>query len=270
MRYAVSHTNFGSYADARHIARIARAAEDAGWDGLFVWDHLGWVEGIPSGDPWVLLTAAAMATERIAIGTAVTPVPRRRPHVLAHTVATLDRASAGRVIFGAGLGGVPREFEAFGEDPDPKHRAVMLDEGLEILSRLWSGERVTFRGRHHIVDDVALTPGPAHRIPIWIGGDAPPALRRAARWDGWATGGLADPPSVSLTLTPDELRTKVDAVRAHRDRADDFDVAFAGYGTGQDLSAWADAGVTWWLETIHDLRAPPDEMLRLVEAGPQT
>ncbi|MGI8866488.1 MAG: LLM class flavin-dependent oxidoreductase, partial [Rubrobacteraceae bacterium] len=145
MRYGIVVSNMGVYSDPREVVRLARAAEDAGWDGFFVWDHLGFVWDTPSSDPWVILSAVAACTERIRIGTDVTPLARRRPHIVANTLATLDILSEGRVTFGAGLGGVPREFAAFGDTGDAKERATMLDEGLAVLDRFMSGEEVT----HH-------------------------------------------------------------------------------------------------------------------------
>jgi len=135
MRYGIEVVTLGACAAPRSVVALAQAAEAAGWDGLFVWDHLGFVWGAPSADPWVTLAAAAQATRRLRRGTAVTPLPRRRPQVLASTVATLDLLSGGRVIFGAGLGGVPREFTAFGESADARQRAQRLDEGWSC----WSG-----------------------------------------------------------------------------------------------------------------------------------
>ena len=115
MRYSINIPNFGDFADADTVARVAAAAEAAGWDGLFVWDHVVHHkrDGRSFGDPWMLLTAAALATTRIKLGPLVTPVARRRPQQLARQVSTLDNLSGGRVIFGAGLGG-PIEDE-YGE-----------------------------------------------------------------------------------------------------------------------------------------------------------
>src|SRR5204863_8942714 len=143
MRFGVDAINFGAYGEPVTFQEVARAAEAAGWDGIFCWDHVAsaWDNGPPTADPWVLLTAAACVTERLIVGTNVTPLPRRRPHVLAAQVATLDRLSRGRVALGVGLGGVPDEFERFGECGDVKVRAEMLDEALEIVAGLWSGER---------------------------------------------------------------------------------------------------------------------------------
>src|SRR5919106_687642 len=105
MRYGIYLANIGTYSDPRKAVRFAQAAEANGWEAIFVWDHLAFTWGPPAADPWVTLSAIAQATERIKLGTAVTPVARRRPQVLANQVATLDVLSGGRVIFGDGLGG---------------------------------------------------------------------------------------------------------------------------------------------------------------------
>ena len=102
IRFSINIPNFGDFADPH---AVAAAAEQARWDGLFIWDHvLHRRHRRPYGDPWMLLTAAALATSRIRLGTLVTPVARRRPQQLARQVATLDAVSGGRATFGAGLG----------------------------------------------------------------------------------------------------------------------------------------------------------------------
>lgn len=153
MRFSVNIPNFGDFADPRTVAQVAAAAEQAGWDGMFVWDHVVHDkrerQGVPFGDPWILLTAAALATTTLRLGTLVTPVARRRPEQLARQVATLDALSGGRVIFGAGLGGpIEDEYGSFGEPTDPRVLAGRLDEGLELLRRYWSGEPVSHEGQH--------------------------------------------------------------------------------------------------------------------------
>jgi alkanesulfonate monooxygenase SsuD/methylene tetrahydromethanopterin reductase-like flavin-dependent oxidoreductase (luciferase family) len=175
------------------VADLARRAEEAGWDGLFVWDHVTHRKELRRhiADPWVLLTAAALATRRIRLGTMITPVARRRVSKLAREVTTLDRLTGGRMILGVGLGApLDDEFGSFGESTDAKELAAHLDEGLTALSLLWSGEPVTFRGDHVVVDDVTFLPTPVQRprVPVWAGGRWPakPPMRRAARWDGAA------------------------------------------------------------------------------------
>lgn len=266
MRFGLCVANSGTYSDPRATVRIARAAETSGWDGLFLWDHLAFVWGPPAADPWVTLAAVATATERIRIGTAVTPVPRRRPHVLAQTVATLDVLSGGRVVFGAGLGGVNSEFERFGEPAEPAIRAEMLDEGLAVLRALWSGEEVRHRGRHYTVDGVTLAPLPVQeRLPIWIGGNAGPSLRRAARWDGWIADSFGPR---GLKLSPDDVARSLDVIRAARQSEAPFAVASLGESDKGDSHAYAHAGVQWWLENVNDGRGSLQQMLELVGAGP--
>ena len=262
MHYGLLVANVGSYADPRNVVRVAQTAEASDWEGLFLWDHLAFVWGPPAADPWVTLAAVASTTSRLLLGTAVTPIARRRPHVVAHTVATLDVLSGGRVVFGAGLGGVPSEFGAFGEDEDASVRAEKLDEGLGLLRRLWAGEHVDHGGRHFSIDGVTLAPLPVQQpLPIWIGGNSTAALRRAARFDGWVAD-TADPHR--MTVTPDQLKRKIEAIGAN----DDFDVAVHGYSDAVEPTLYSDAGATWWLESIHDMRAPFDDLLRRIAAGP--
>jgi alkanesulfonate monooxygenase SsuD/methylene tetrahydromethanopterin reductase-like flavin-dependent oxidoreductase (luciferase family) len=283
IRFSVNIPNFGDFADADAVARVALGAEAAGWDALFVWDHVVHDKRYRRsfGDPWMLLTAAALATTRIKLGPMVTPVPRRRPQQLARQVSTLDQLSGGRVILGAGLGGpIEDEYGSFGEPTDPKLLAELLDEGLYLLDRYWSGEAVTHDGRHHQVHDVTLLPTPVQRprVPVWIGGFWPHRrpMRRAARWDG------AIPLFVSAThghAPPvDEVRDLVAYVRGHRDgdTGRPFEVVLGGASPTNTAEArdllgpLIEAGATWW-----DERRPIDDeinrlepVLRRIEAGP--
>jgi probable F420-dependent oxidoreductase len=262
MRYGLLVANVGTYSDARIVVRLARAAEAAGWEALLLWDHLAFVWGPPAADPWVTLAAVAASTERLVVGTGVTPVPRRRPQVLAHQVATLDVLTGGRVVFAAGLGGVASEFSAFGEEDDARVRAEKLDEGLDLLRRLWAGEQVEHRGRHYTAAGVRLAPLPIqHPLPIWIGGNSPRARARAARFEGWLAD-TSDPQR--MTVTSEQLSLWVSEIG----RGDDFAIAVHGYSDQAEPAAYAEAGATWWLEDIHDLRAPFGELLARVEAGP--
>jgi alkanesulfonate monooxygenase SsuD/methylene tetrahydromethanopterin reductase-like flavin-dependent oxidoreductase (luciferase family) len=262
MRYGIQLCTLGPFADPRATVRLARGAEEAGWEALLVWDHLAWSSsGAPSADPWVTLGACAAQTSRLLLGTAVTPLARRRPHVVAQQLASLSLASEGRVVFGAGLGGPRAEFERFGEPGDERVRAAMLDEGLDVLARLLTGERVEHSGEHYVVAGAALAPTPVRKIPFWIGGNSPRALRRAARWDGWLADGSDEernrltPDDVAASLAPLELRPG-------------FDVAFIGYAEQADLDAYAAAGVTWWIENVRAQRGRVDGALALVRHGP--
>jgi probable F420-dependent oxidoreductase len=262
VRCGICLASIGTYSDPRVGVRVAETAEATGWDGVFIWDHLAFVWGAPAADPWITLAAIAGATSRVRVGTAVTPVARRRPQVLAQEVATLDVLSAGRVVFGAGLGGSPDEFGKFGEPTDARVRAAMLDEGLDLLRRLWAGGEVTHHGEHFTVDGVTLAPTPVQpRVPIWIGGNRPASLRRAARWDGWLADS-ADP--TGMTLSPDDVARSIERIG----RGDEFDVAVLGQSDRGDPAAYERVGATWWLENVHDRRGSVDDVLALVTAGP--
>ena len=274
MHYGLDVINAGYYADPHHMIELAQAAEASGWDGFFIWDHLAFVWDAPSGDPWVILSAIAASTKTLKLSLAVTPTARRRPQMVAQHLVTLDHLSRGRVIFGAGLGGVAREFTAFGQPFEPKQVAAMLDEGLDVIAKLWSGEPVRHHGTHYTVDDVTFQPVPVQqpRIPIWIGGESKPAMRRAARWDGWIVG--VDDEEGNIRTSPAELAAEMEYVQQHRtDAVMPFDVAVIGRsqpGDGKLTGAYADVGVTWWLDSIHERRATPEELLARVKAGPPT
>lgn len=271
MRYGIEIVNLGDFCDPRVIVRLAQAAERAGWEGLFLWDHLGFVWGAPSSDPWLSLAAVAAVTERLRLGTGVSPLPRYRPHLLAQSLATLDTLSGGRAVLGAGLGGVPEEYAAFGDASDAPTLAAMLDEGLALVDRLWAGEPVDHRGRFYTAVGVTLAPRPVQRprIPVWVGGESRPALRRAAGWDGWIVGGASQ--DGTMGKTPEQIAALAAYIRAHRATDGPFDIAMSGYSAPSDgelVRAYAAAGVTWWLESLHGFRGSVDELLARVSAGP--
>jgi alkanesulfonate monooxygenase SsuD/methylene tetrahydromethanopterin reductase-like flavin-dependent oxidoreductase (luciferase family) len=261
MRFGLLVANIGSYADPRTMIRVAQEAERAGWELFMVWDHLAFVWGQPAADPWVTLAAVATSTDEILLGPGVTPVPRRRPQVVAHELATLDALSGGRVIFGAGLGGGHGEFRKFGESEDPRDRAPLLDEGLDVIRALLDGEEVTHHGEHFTVEGVTLKPAPGPRLPIWVGGRGRKSRERAARFDGW----FADTADAQeMKVSPDELERLLDGY-------DLADVAILGNseaGRRDVHDAYAEAGATWWIEQIFDQRGDYDAMLARIAAGP--
>ena len=196
--------------DPRTVAELAQEAEAAGWDGVFVWDV------IVGDDPWITLAAVAMRTERVRIGTMLTPVSRRRPYKLANETATLDHLSNGRVILPVGLGAVDDEnsgFHKLGETTDRKVRAKMLDEGLDILTGLWRGQPFSYTGKHYTVTPTDFNPPPPPvqqpRIPIWVVGawPRPKSLRRALRYDGLLPTVITADGSGAGQGTPDSLRS---------------------------------------------------------------
>jgi alkanesulfonate monooxygenase SsuD/methylene tetrahydromethanopterin reductase-like flavin-dependent oxidoreductase (luciferase family) len=280
MRYAVNVPNFEDYSDVRTVAALAADAEAAGWDGFFVWDHLAFVKAwrLRIADPWVLLAGVALATERLRLGPMVTPLPRRRPWKVARETVTLDRLSGGRLVLGVGLGEPPEdEYGTFGEPTDPVVRAAMLDEGLEVLTRLWSGETVSFEGNHYQVDQVAFQPTPVQqpRIPIWVAGAWPRRgpLRRAARFDG-SFPLKVDREGELAVLEADELRELLVIVRAHRESAAPFDVMLGGTTPDDPAAALAvieplaEAGMTWWSETVDPRQGDLASWRRRVRQGP--
>ena len=273
MRHAINLPNFGPFGHPRIMADLAREAEAAGWDGMFIWDHLVWTapSNQPVTEPWVTLSAMAMATERIRIGPMVTPLPRRRPWQVARQAVTLDQLSGGRAVLGVGLGGDWfGDYSRFGEPADDRTHGAQLDEALEVIAGLWSGEPFSYAGQHYTVRDTQFLPAPVQRprIPIWVAGVWPGTrpFRRAARFDGVAPIGRGG----SDQLTPDEVRDVVAYVRQHRASAEPFDVVLAGppLAAGQ-YTAYAEAGATWYQDGFilqdsvdavraHIRRGPPD------------
>ncbi len=239
---------------ARLLAEIANEAEEAGWDGIFVWDV------IFGNDPWVMLAAAAMRTERIRLGTMLTPLSRRRPWKLAGEAAALDHLSNGRVILPVGLGAPETGFDKVGEETDRKTRAKMVDESLDILDGLWSGEPFSYNGEHFHIEDVTFVPKPLQtpRIPIWVVGAWPrmKSMRRALRCDGILPVTMNEKGAFG-EVTPDNIRAVKAFIDEHRTSTTPFDIIMEGETHGDDaekaasiVQPLADAGLTWWLEAV--------------------
>lgn len=271
MKFGLDVPIHREYSDPGLLVDLAKSAEDKGWDGFFLQDSMA--SDDPLADPWICLSAIARETEKIRIGALLTALPRRRPWKVARETSSLDLLSGGRLIFGAGLGFNPADFESFGEDASLRVRAAMLDEGLHLLNRFWSGERVTFEGAHYQVQDVRIVPRPLQRprIPIWLGGGWPvrAPFRRAARWDGIyvmtekSTGGKMTPADI------EEMRAFIFEQRSDQSH---FDVVFAdktsrGSGKSQEqIGEFGEAGVTWWLEGLWSMS--PEEAKARIGAGP--
>jgi alkanesulfonate monooxygenase SsuD/methylene tetrahydromethanopterin reductase-like flavin-dependent oxidoreductase (luciferase family) len=273
LRFGIDAANFGDYSDLRTMAELAFEAEEASWDGFFVFDHILTTDIVVAlYDPWVILAAIAMRTTTIRIGPMVTPVPRRRPWKLARETASLDRLSGGRLTLSVGIGGPPgREFGKFGETIDTRVRGDMLDEGLQMLDGLWSGESYSYDGAHYRLHDVVFTPSPVQspRIPVWVGAKwrNKRPLRRAARWDG-----VFPIPHEGETIRPPDLQAVVDYVSEHRVTDADFDVVLAdhdGSRAPEDLAAYERAGLRWWVQRIHSPWARSlDEAKAIIREGP--
>jgi alkanesulfonate monooxygenase SsuD/methylene tetrahydromethanopterin reductase-like flavin-dependent oxidoreductase (luciferase family) len=265
VRHGLFFPPFDALADPCLLIRLAADAEEAGWDGVFLWDHLLYSPPVTRIlDPWICLAAMATATEQILLGPMVTPLARRRPAVLARQAATLDHLSEGRLVLGFGLGddGATGEMSRFGDEPSPLVRAGMLDEGLEVVTGLLSGTPVRHAGPHYRAADVTFQPGPcrATGIPVWLGARWPnrAPLRRAARYDGAFVIQTTQPGDVG------EIRRIVAGAGADLGR---FDIVVLG-GAGVDPAPWADAGATWWLTQLGPYDLDPVAVRRVVAAGP--
>jgi alkanesulfonate monooxygenase SsuD/methylene tetrahydromethanopterin reductase-like flavin-dependent oxidoreductase (luciferase family) len=272
VRFGLFLPPFGPFAEDRALVELARRAEHAGWDGIFLWDHvLPEEDGFRVADPWVLLGAMAAVTERVLLGTMVTPLARRRPWVVARQLATLNRISSGRVILGVGLG-VDRDFVAFGEDPDLRRRSEKVDEALAVMQQIWTGAPFNHSGRHFSVGVPLSSPPDEVRAPIWVAsvGMNEGPLRRAAKHDG------------IFPLSPDSRHLSLESLSRIVERlrqlgaplGRDFDIVLRGNASPawpepqrQPLASLAAAGMTWWLETLihHD---PIDLSMKVVDEGP--
>lgn len=249
-------------------------AEEAGWDGVFVWEAAYGV------DAWSLLAAMAARTTRVRLGTLLTPLPWRRPWKLASQVATLDQLSGGRATVTVGLGAVDTFLPSTGEVVDRRERAARMDEGIDLMRTLWAGGR-EYHGEHYSYwvgrSDLGAVARPVQdRIPIWVAGawPRPKSMRRVLRCDGvvpeWHLDGRDG--------TPDDVR-QMRSWLSERGAADTLDVIAEGETPADDPAAatgrvapWAEAGCTWWLETRWEMPHESDERMREVAeriaAGP--
>ncbi len=254
---------FDRLADPRLLTDLAVEAEAAGWDGFYVWDHIQYrapVEEVT--DPWTAMAAVAHATRSIRFGPMVTPLPRRRPQVLARQMVALDRLSGGRFVLGAGLGldQSGRELSAFGEQTDDRTRGRMLDESLELLGRFLSGERFTHVGEFYRAEDVCFRPTPVNgHIPVWLAARYPyqRPLRRAARHDGVVVIDLEH---------PDQLAETVESLGRYG-AGPDFTVAKYG-APGDDPDPWVAGGCNYWGVFFDPFTTTPEQVRAVIAEGP--
>lgn len=259
MKHGIFLPPFDELAEPRRVARLAADAEQAGWDGFYLWDHMLAEPGMAVAEAWTTLAAIAMTTQRVRIGAMVTPLARRRPWVLARQIATLDRLCGGRLDVGIGLGDDGwREFSAFGDEASPRTRGELLDESLEIIQDLLSGNEVARAGRHFSIDTAPVLPVPVQDpVPFWAAVRWPNRrpLARAARLQGcfpiFAGSGQLPPPPGAADLA--ELRAELVGLGAPRS----LDVAvrvslhqLADAARPEAAAALAEAGVTWLLEAF--------------------
>jgi alkanesulfonate monooxygenase SsuD/methylene tetrahydromethanopterin reductase-like flavin-dependent oxidoreductase (luciferase family) len=252
---------------------LARRAEAAGWDGVFTWDGIHVSDTMEHHDPWVLMSAFAMVTERVRIGAMIQPLARRRPWKVAREAVTLDHVSSGRFVLCVGLGAIDDSgWGRVGEPIDRRTRAEKLDETLQILAGLWTGEPFGFEGHHHRFAPMAFRPTPVQqpRIPIWVVGAWPAekSMARAARYDGLL------PHTPGRELTPALVAEMRDWIAARRGSLDGFEIIVEGSTPSDDRAAaaaevrrWASVGATWWIESDWETTDPAAAMRR-IEAGP--
>lgn len=284
MQFGIHIPPFGPLSDTQLLAELAAEAEQAGWDGFFLWDDVAFAPPIPVGDPWIALTAIALRTQRIRLGPLVTPLPRRRPWKVARETVSLDLLSHGRLILGVGIGGSLEDFDDLGEPRDLKVRASMLEEGLEILLGLWSGEPFHFEGTYYHLQAAQFLPRPVQfpRIPIWVAGGWPnkAPFRRAARWDG------VFPQDIRIRavemMEPQEIHSLLNFIAKYRALGTSLEIVQWGITSGEDpereqalVASYAAVGVTWWLENFIPQRWgggwsdwPLEQMNHRVRQGP--
>jgi alkanesulfonate monooxygenase SsuD/methylene tetrahydromethanopterin reductase-like flavin-dependent oxidoreductase (luciferase family) len=276
-RFGIFLPAMGLFAEPTRSAELAASAEESGWDGIFLWDHVLAFPEMPVADAWITLAAMAAATERIRLGPLVTPLARRRPWVLARQIATLDRLSKGRLTMGIGLGDDGwREFSAFGEEADPRRRAQVLNESLELLGALLSGHSVDHHGEHFDVESTAFLPTPLqHPVPAWgacIWPHAKP-VARAARLQGIFP--IFDTPIPPPPPTPPQISEILKAVEKVRGTVEGFDVVVRfPFGLedpatlGSTLAGLEQAGATWILDSFGPDDPEPEVIESIVRNGP--
>ena len=257
----------------RELVERAVEAETAGWDAVFVW------EAAYGADAWSVLAAAAERTDRIRLGTMLTPLPWRRPWKVASQVATLDQLSEGRAILAVGLGAPEVSTARPNDSVDRRERAALLDDGIDLIDALWSGA-LTYDGPEFQLDLTGgvigeFRPVQRPRPPIWIVGAwlRPKSMQRVLKGDGLLPNVMD--PELRAT-TPDDVRAMRAWLQEHGAR-DDFDVVAEG-STPADLDAaattvqpWADAGATWWIEALWTVDEGADHealVLERLRAGP--
>jgi alkanesulfonate monooxygenase SsuD/methylene tetrahydromethanopterin reductase-like flavin-dependent oxidoreductase (luciferase family) len=221
----------------------------------------------------------AMLTEGVSIGAVLTPPARRRPWKLARETVALDHLSGGRLVLPVGLGALDDGgFSKVGEPTDRKVRAKLLDESLEILTGLWGGEPFSYEGEHYQLEEMTFRPPPVQRprIPIWVVGAWPSrkSMGRALRYDGVLVatiGGSAE----SSGITPETIRAIKAYAEENRTETTPFDIVWEGRTPGEDpgratavVRPYAEAGVTWWIESPWTPPNEPDDLRVRIRQGP--
>ena len=269
----------GSYGSVHEVVELAVLAEQHGWDGFFTWDAVD-LGPADVWDPWAVLAAAAVRTQRIRLGALVFALPRRRPWVVARQAVTVDHLSAGRLVIPAGVGVAEDRGVAGvrGEAVDLRERAQLLDDDLAILDLAFRGETFSYAGSHHHVTDLRILPRPVQRprVPLWVVGAWPSerSMTRAVRWDGVVVQLRGE--RAMETPTPTDVALLAGWVREHRAAdAGPFDIVIQGilpddeHEAAELGRAMDEAGATWWIESRWDPKtATPDALADRLRLGP--
>jgi alkanesulfonate monooxygenase SsuD/methylene tetrahydromethanopterin reductase-like flavin-dependent oxidoreductase (luciferase family) len=266
--------------DIHTIVEMAYEAEEAGWDGVFYWDGIC-IEGAgPMYDPWVMLAAMAMRTRRVRLGAILTPLSRRRPWKVARETVSVDHLSHGRLVVPVGLGALDDGgFGKVGEAVDRKTRAQLLDESLEILTGLWSGQPFSYQGEHYHIDEMTFVPPPVQspRIPIWVVGAWPStkSMQRVLRYDGLMPNKLSPDGTVG-DIIPEDIRAMKAYIDEQRTLTTPFDIIFEGETPGDQpaqaaaqIRPYVEAGITWWMEARWGTSAPSVVRTRIQQGPPR-
>lgn len=259
--------------DPHTVAELAGEAEEAGWDGVFYWDGIC-IGDMETYDPWIVMAAMAMRTERVRIGAVITPPARRRPWKLARETMTLDHVSGGRLVLPVGLGALDDGgFSKVGEPVDKKVRAALLDESLEILTGLWGGEPFSYEGEHYRLEEMTFRPPPVQRprVPVWVVGAWPSkkSMNRALRYDGVLAA------TTRGGVTPEDVREIRAYADENRPAGVPFDIVVEGETPGDDpeeavsvVRPFVEAGATWWVESPWSPPNEPEDLRRRIRQGP--
>jgi len=265
--------------DVFEAIKFAKAAEKAGWDGFFVWEPTYGV------DAWVTLAAIAVETEKIRLGTLLSPLSRMRPWKLASEAITLDILSNGRITISVGLGAIDTGFEELGEEIDLKTRAELLDESLDIIDGLWSRHMPNYKGKHYHIENLFESeffkrhPPPKliqnPRIPIWIVGAWPyeKSMKRAIKYEGIIPT-IKNMQGQFEDITPEHIIEIKTYIQENRSKKAPFDIIVEGKSPGDNskksmsiIKPLAEAGATWWIESDWS-KSNVEQLFKRVEQGP--
>jgi len=255
---------------------LAELTERHGWDGFFTWDGIS-IGPMPTWDPWVTLGAVATRTSRVTLGAIVHPLSRRRPWKVVREALTVDHLSGGRLVIPVAMGAIDDGgfSRVHPEVTDLRERAARLDEPLEIMKLAWRGEPFSYEGVHYQMEDMVFQPKPVNGdIPTWVVGAWPSerSMGRAAKYEGVLPSLRGNP---ETQLGPEHIAEIKMWIEERRDDDTPFEIVMEGTTPGDDpdatraqLKPFADAGTTWWIESMWEGGVGFDDLKRRIEQGP--